>query len=175
MSIEPARAYRGCMAHSIVIRPAQPADVSTILGFVRELAEYEREPDAVLATEQMIHDSLFSTAGGRAACEAVIGEIDSIPRGFALYFMNYSTWLGRWGLYLEDLYVQPASRGYGLGKALLVQLARAAKERGCGRMEWAVLDWNTPAIEFYQSIGAKPMSEWTTYRLDAAGIERLAR
>jgi GNAT superfamily N-acetyltransferase len=163
------------MTRIMTVRPAREDDVGRILGFVRELAEYEREPEAVRATEAMIHESLFGSAGGRAKCEAVIGEIDGVARGFALWFMNYSTWKGRWGLYLEDLYVQPPARGKGLGKALLVHLARIARERGCGRMEWAVLDWNTPAIEFYRSLGAQPMSEWTVYRLDAEGISRLAR
>jgi GNAT superfamily N-acetyltransferase len=162
------------MTQILTIRPAQVADVPRILGFVRELAEYEREPDAVIATEEMIRNSLFGNSLGRPACEALIGEIDGIARGFALYFMNYSTWLGRWGLYLEDLYVQPDFRGHGLGKALLVELARIARTRRCGRMEWAVLDWNRPAIEFYKSIGARPQSEWTTYRLDSEGIARLA-
>lgn len=162
------------MTQLLTIRSAQVADVPRILGFVRELAEYEREPDAVLATEDMLRNSLFADADGPQACEALIGEIDAVPRGFALFFMNYSTWLGRWGLYLEDLYVQPDVRGRGLGKALLIELARIARIRRCGRMEWAVLDWNTPAIDFYKSIGARPQSEWTTYRLDAEGIERLA-
>lgn len=159
---------------SIRIRPAQPSDVPTILGFVQELADYEREPHAVKATPEMIHASLFGPDRARPECEAVIGEIDGVPRGFALWFMNYSTWLGRWGLYLEDLYVQPSARGQGLGKALLVKLAGIAQSRGCGRMEWSVLDWNTPAIEFYKSLGAKPMSEWTVYRLDQEGIRSLA-
>lgn len=162
------------MTQLLTVRPAQHDDVGRILGFVRELAEYEREPQAVVATEEMIRDSLFGEQWGRPKCEALIGEIDGVARGFALWFMNYSTWLGRWGLYLEDLYVQPEARGRGLGKALLVELARIARRRGCGRMEWAVLDWNTPAIEFYKSLGARPMSEWTVYRLDQEGIERLA-
>jgi GNAT superfamily N-acetyltransferase len=162
------------MAQFLTIRPAQPGDVPRILGFIRELAEFEREPDAVRATEQMVHESLFGESHGRPPCEALIGEINGIAHGFALYFMNYSTWLGRWGLYLEDLYVQPQCRGQGLGKTMLIELARIAALRGCGRMEWAVLDWNTPAIEFYKSIGARPMSEWTTYRLDADAIARLA-
>lgn len=159
------------MAHLISVRPAQPSDVGSILSFVRELAEYEREPDAVKATEAMLHASLF---GERPECEAVIGEVGGAAQGFALFFMNYSTWLGRPGLYLEDLYVRPGCRGQGLGRALLVELARLAAARGCGRMEWSVLDWNTPAIEFYKSIGARPQSEWTVYRLDAEGIGRLA-
>ncbi len=162
------------MAQIITIRPAQVDDVGRILGFVRELAEYEREPQAVKATEEMIRASLFGEEEGRQKCEALIGEINGVARGFSLWFMNYSTWLGRWGLYLEDLYVQPDARGQGLGKALLVELARIARQRGCGRMEWAVLDWNTPAIEFYKSLGARPMGEWTVYRLDGEGIERLA-
>lgn len=163
------------MAQLLTIRPAQVGDVGRILCFVQELADYEREPHAVKATEEMIHESLFGSPQSRAKCEALIGEINGIARGFALWFMNYSTWLGRWGLYLEDLYVQPDARGQGLGKALLVELTRIAHHRGCGRMEWAVLDWNTPAIEFYKSLGAKPMGEWTVYRLDAEAIERLAR
>jgi GNAT superfamily N-acetyltransferase len=162
------------MAQILTIRPAQTDDVPRILGFIRELAEYEREPQAVKASEEMLHESLFSESLGRPKCEALIGEIDGIARGYAIWFMNYSTWVGRWGLYLEDVYVQPAYRGQGLGKALLVELARIAQQRRCGRMEWAVLDWNTPAIEFYKSLDAKPMSEWTVYRLEADGIARLA-
>lgn len=144
-----------------------------ILRFVRELAEYEREPQAVVATEAMLHASLFGRAS-HPECEALIGEVDGAAQGFALYFMNYSTWKGRAGVYLEDLYVTPAARGRGLGKALLVALARIAMQRQCVRMEWSVLDWNTPAIEFYAALGARPMSEWTVHRMDEAAIARLA-
>ncbi len=158
-------------------RPATPADVPTILAFIRELAAYEREPHAVKATEEMIHDSLFGKGWGGdrgPTCEALIGELNGSPQGFALFFMSYSTWLGRHGLYLEDLYVTPASRAQGLGKALLIDLARIARARNCGRMEWAVLDWNTPAIDFYKSLGATPLSDWTVFRLTTDDIERLA-
>ncbi len=158
------------------LRVASPADLPTILRFVRELAEYEREPQAVVATEAMLHESLFGQGFGRGpTCEAILGDLDGTPQGFALFFMNYSTWKGRAGLYLEDLYVTPASRGRGLGKALLTALARIARARGCVRMEWSVLDWNTPAIEFYNSIGAEPMSEWTVFRMRDEAIGRLAK
>lgn len=158
------------------LRSAAPSDVPTILRFVRELAEYEREPQAVVANEAMLHESLFGRGFGRGpTCEAILGDIEGTPQGFALYFMNYSTWKGRAGLYLEDLYVTPAARGRGLGKALLTALARIALGRGCVRMEWSVLDWNTPAIDFYRSIGAEPMSEWTVYRMREEAIARLAR
>jgi GNAT superfamily N-acetyltransferase len=158
------------------LRMATPGDVPTILRFVRELADYEREPQAVVATEAMLHESLFGQGFGRGpTCEAILGDLDGTPQGFALFFMNYSTWKGRAGLYLEDLYVTPASRGRGLGKALLTTLARIARARGCVRMEWSVLDWNTPAIEFYTSIGAEPMNEWTVYRMREEAIGRLAK
>src|SRR5688500_16248725 len=144
------------------LHPATPADVPTILRFVRELAEYEREPNAVVATEALIHEALFNDP---PAAHAVIATLDEKPVGFALYFFNFSTWLGRPGLYLEDLYVTPSARGAGVGRTLLTHLAQIAVQKNCGRMEWAVLDWNEPAINFYRSLGAKPMDEWTVYRL----------
>ena len=154
-----------------MIRPATPADVPAVLRFVRELAEYEREPDAVEATEAMLHEALF---GERPAAEAVIAEADGTPIGFALFFHNFSTWKGRSGLYLEDLYVTPAARGSGTGKALLRHLAGVALDRGCARFEWAVLDWNTPAIDFYRAMGATAMDEWTVQRVDGDALVRLA-
>jgi GNAT superfamily N-acetyltransferase len=156
---------------SLAIRAALPGDVPTILRFVRELAAYEREPDAVRATEPMLHQALF---GPRPAAEVVIGEIDGVAEGFALFFQNFSTWTGLPGIYLEDLYVTPAARGAGLGKALLRHVAALALDRGCGRFEWSVLDWNTPAIEFYRAMGAEAMDEWTVQRVSGEALARLA-
>jgi GNAT superfamily N-acetyltransferase len=153
------------------IRPATPADIPLILSLIRELAEYEREPAAAVATPDLIQKHLF---GPSPTAHCVIGNLDNQPQGFALYFFNFSTWLGRPGLYLEDLFVRPHCRGKGLGKALFLHLARLAHERGCGRMEWAVLDWNTPAIDFYKSMGAAPMSEWTVFRLTRDKLATLA-
>ena len=165
----------------ITVRPATPDDVPLILQLIRDLAEYERDPKAAVATRELILKHLFAQAPGsesrgtqKPLAECLIGEIDGTAQGFAVFFHNYSTWLGRPGLYLEDLFVRPAARGSGLGKALLVELARIAAARGCGRMEWAVLDWNTPAIDFYKALGARPMDEWTTYRMDGAAIAALA-
>lgn len=156
---------------TLTIRPAIEPDAATILRFVRELAEYEREPDAVKATEEMLGQALF---GPDPAAEALIAEADGVAVGFALFFHNFSTWTGRRGVYLEDLYVTPDARGSGAGKALLAALAKLAVERGCARFEWAVLDWNEPAIGFYQSLGAKPMDEWTVFRLDGDALAKLA-
>ncbi len=153
------------------IRPATPADVPTILALVRELAAFEREPDAVEATEPMLAQALF---GERPAAEAVIAEGGGVPLGFALFFHNFSTWTGRRGLYLEDLYVTPAARGRGVGKALLRHLAGLAVERGCARFEWSVLDWNADAIAFYRAMGARGMEEWTVQRIEGAALARLA-
>jgi GNAT superfamily N-acetyltransferase len=155
----------------LCIRPASPGDVALLLELIRELAEYEKAPDEAIATPERIDVALF---GNKPTAEAVIAELDGEPAGFALFFHNFSTWLGKPGLYLEDLFVRESMRGRGIGKALLLQLARVARERGCGRMEWAVLDWNRPAIEFYESLGADPQSEWTVYRLDSRALERLA-
>jgi len=153
------------------IRPATPADVPLILRLVRELAEFEREPDAVQATEPMLDAALF---GERPAAEAVIAEIEGEPVGFALFFQNFSTWTGRPGIYLEDLYVTPAARGVGVGTALLRHLAGLALDRGCGRFEWAVLDWNTPAVDFYRAMGAEAMTEWTVQRVSGDALAALA-
>ena len=155
----------------MTVRPATPADVPTILGFVRDLAAYEREPDAVEASEAMLHHALF---GASPAAEAVVAEQDGAPVGFALFFHNFSTWKGRRGLYLEDLYVTPEARGRGVGKALLAHLAGIALDRGCARFEWAVLDWNAPAIGFYRAIGAVGLDEWTVQRLSGDALVRLA-
>ena len=145
-------------------------DVPTILGFIRDLAEYEHELDKVRATEEQLRRDLF---GERPAVFAHIAEADGVAVGFALWFLNYSTWEGRHGIYLEDLYVVPEARGGGHGKALLVELARLAVERGYGRFEWAVLNWNTPSIGFYESLGARPQQEWTVYRLEGEALAAL--
>jgi GNAT superfamily N-acetyltransferase len=156
---------------TITIRPATPVDVGTIMAFVRELADFEREPDAVTATDAMMHEALF---GAHPAAEAVIAELDGAPVGMAVFFHNFSTWTGVRGLYLEDLYVTPAARGSGAGRALLAHLAGIALDRGCQRFEWAVLDWNVRAIEFYQKVGAEPMDEWTTQRVTGDALRTLA-
>ena len=153
------------------IRPARVEDVPVILELIRDLATYELAPDEVTATEEQLVDVLF---GERPAAEVLLAFEGKSPVGFAVFFHNFSTWLGRPGLYLEDLFVKPEKRGKGYGRALLVELAKIAMERGCGRMEWAVLDWNEPAIKFYRALGAKPMDEWTVFRLTRDGIERLA-
>ena len=153
------------------IRPAGVGDVPIILELIRDLATYERAPDEVTATEEQLVDVLF---GERPVAEVLLAFEAESPVGFAVYFYNFSTWLGRAGLYLEDLFVKPEKRGKGYGRALLVELAKIARDRGCGRMEWAVLDWNEPAIKFYRALGAKPMHEWTVFRLTRAEIARLA-
>ncbi len=154
-----------------MIRPATPADVGTILRFVRDLAAFEREPDAVEATEETLTEALF---GAQPAAEAVIAEDATGPLGFALFFHNFSTWTGRRGLYLEDLYVTPDARGQGVGTALLRHLAALALERGCGRFEWSVLDWNADAIAFYRRMGAVGQDEWTVQRVSGEALRRLA-
>jgi GNAT superfamily N-acetyltransferase len=154
-----------------VIRPARPEDAATILRLVRELAAFEREPDAVAATEADLRAALF---GDPPAAEAVIAEEAEEAVGFALFFHNFSTWTGRRGLYLEDLYVTPAARGRGVGRALLAHLAGIALDRGCARFEWAVLDWNAEAIAFYRAMGAVGMDEWTVQRVTGDALVRLA-
>ncbi|MFO0831311.1 MAG: GNAT family N-acetyltransferase [Phycisphaerales bacterium] len=154
----------------IHVRPAAPPDVPLILALVRDLAEYEHSLDQVVATEENLREDLF---GPRPICGAVVGEVDGVGQGFALYFFNYSTWVGRRGLYLEDLFVRPAARGKGLGRALFVRVAQIAVEHGCQRMDWAVLDWNTPAIEFYRGLGAAGLTEWTLFRLKGDQLHRL--
>ena len=153
------------------IRPARVEDMSIILQLIRDLATYERAPDEVTATEDQLVDVLF---GERPVAEVLLAFEEESPVGFAVYFYNFSTWLGQPGLYLEDLFVKPEKRGKGYGRALLVELAKIARDRGCGRMEWAVLNWNEPAINFYRALGAKPMDEWTVFRLTHDEIARLA-
>ena len=155
----------------MIVRSAARGDVAVILGFVRDLAAFEREPDAVEATEHMLAEALF---GPQPAAEAVIAEIDGAPAGFALFFHNFSTWTGRRGLYLEDLYVTPEARGLGVGGALLRHLGGIAVERGCVWLEWSVLDWNEDAIRFYRSLGAVAMDEWTVQRVTGDALRRLA-
>lgn len=159
------------MAPNLRIEKAGPDDVPLILSFIRELAEYERLSHEVVATEERLKEFLF---GPRPSAEAVIAYYNDGPEGFALYFHNFSTFLARPGIYLEDLFVRPQARGKGIGRALLVHLARLAVERGCGRLEWAVLDWNEPAINFYGSLGAVPMEEWKVFRLTGESLEKLA-
>ena len=153
------------------IRPATPADMPLIAQLIRDLAEYEKLAHEVRFNEPTLATHLF---GPRPMAEVVIGEIDGAPQGFALFFHNFSTFEGRPGIYLEDLYVRPAARGSGLGKALLLHLAHLAEQRGCARLEWSVLDWNAPSIGFYQSLGARPMDDWTVMRVDGATLAQLA-
>ena len=156
---------------SIDLRSATPTDIPHILAFIRELGEYEKLAHEVVANEATLAAQLF---GARPAAEVIIAEVDGHPAGFALFFHNFSTFLGQRGLYLEDLFVRPRFRGLGLGKRLMVRLARLAVERGCGRFEWSVLDWNTPAIDFYRSLGAVGLEEWTVQRVTGQALVALA-
>ena len=159
------------MNERLHIRPTTTDDVPLILDFIRALAEYEKLPHEVVADEATLRDELF---GARPVAECVIAEYDNAPVGFALFFHNFSTFVGKRGLYLEDLFVKPEMRSQGIGKALLVYLAQLARSRNCGRFEWAVLDWNEPSINFYKSLGAKPMNEWTVYRLTGETLDALS-
>jgi GNAT superfamily N-acetyltransferase len=152
------------------IREAAEEDVPLILSLIRELAEYERLSDEVVATEDGLRGSLF---GERRYAEVLIAEHDGAPAGFALFFHNFSTFLGKPGIYLEDLYVRPEFRGSGIGRQLLVKLAHLASERGCGRLEWSVLDWNEPSIGFYMQLGAVAMDDWTIYRVSGHALRKL--
>jgi GNAT superfamily N-acetyltransferase len=156
---------------NLSIEKASERDVPVILSFIKELAEYERLSHEVVATEEMLRASLF---GERVMAEVLIAQTGAEAVGFALFFHNFSTFLGRPGIYLEDLYVQPRARGKGIGRALLARLACLAVERGCGRLEWAVLDWNEPAIRFYRNLGAVAMDEWTVFRATGEALKRLA-
>ena len=158
-------------APNLNIRPATADDVPIILALIRELADYEKMSNEVVASEESRKASLF---GDRRVAEVLIGELDGAAVTFAVFFHNFSTFLGRHGLYLEDLYVKPEHRGKGFGRAMLSRLAQIAVERHCGRLEWAVLDWNEPAIGFYRKLGAVPMDEWTVYRLTGPALDRLA-
>lgn len=153
------------------LRAATPADTALILELVRELAEYERLSHEVVADVATLRQSLF---GARPAAEVIIAQLDGEPAGFALFFTSFSTFLGRPGIYLEDLFVRPAYRRRGIGEALLARLAALATERGCGRLEWAVLDWNEPAIGFYTRLGARPMDEWTVFRVTGPALSQLS-
>jgi len=156
---------------NFTIRPATIVDVPIILQLIRDLATYERAPNEVRATETQLTDVLF---GEKPVAEVLLAFEDEMPIGFAVFFHNFSTWLGKPGLYLEDLFVKPEVRGKGYGRALLIHLAKIARDRSCGRMEWAVLDWNEPAIQFYKKIGAQPLDEWQIFRLTRDGIAKLA-
>ncbi len=156
--------------NKLTFRMAEEQDCGLVLYFIRELATYERMPDEVVATEEMLREWLFK----KRSAEVIFACEDGKEVGFALFFHNFSTFVGRAGLYLEDLYVLPEYRGKGYGKALLKRLAAIAVERGCGRMEWVCLDWNQPSIDFYRSLGARPMDDWTIYRLAGETLERLA-
>jgi GNAT superfamily N-acetyltransferase len=159
------------MGSTITIRRAEAHEVPQILRFIRDLAEYERLTHECVATERRLRETLF---GPRPSAEVVFACLDGEPVGFALFFHNYSTFLAQPGLFLEDLFVRPEARGHGIGKLLLQWLARAAIDRGCGRLEWNVLDWNEPAIGFYKKLGARPMEEWTTFRATGAELQTLA-
>jgi GNAT superfamily N-acetyltransferase len=157
-------------ASTLRIVAAVPADIPTIRSLIRELAAFERLLDQAQATEEQLHEGLF---GSRPSCEVVIAKLGDEPVGFALFFHNFSTFVGKPGLYLEDLYVRQQYRGQGYGEALLRHLAGLAVERGCGRFEWSVLDWNQRAIDFYKSLGAQPMSEWTIFRVTGDALTNL--
>lgn len=157
--------------NKISTRPATEADVPVILDFIRSLADYEKLSDEVVATEEGLRETLF---GGSRSAEVLIGCVDGVPAGFAVFFHNYSTFLARPGMYLEDLFVRPDHRGRGLGRALITAVARLAVERGCGRYEWTVLDWNTPAIEFYRGLGARMMGDWRIMRVTGDALRAMA-
>jgi GNAT superfamily N-acetyltransferase len=163
--------HQSTSEHEIMIRRAQSSDVPVILALIKELAEYERLSHEVTATEMQLNEHLF---GDSPKAEVLIAERSSRPIGFALFFQNFSTFLAKPGIYLEDLYVKPEQRGKGVGKALLKYLARIAVERGCGRLEWAVLNWNEPAIKFYKLLHAQPMNDWTIHRVTGSALENLA-
>jgi GNAT superfamily N-acetyltransferase len=158
-------------ADALSILPATERDVPLILSFIRKLAEYEKLSHQVVATEERLREYLF---GARPVAEVVLAYLAGEPVGFALFFHNFSTFLAQPGIYLEDLFVDPPHRSKGVGKALLIHLAKIAAERGCGRFEWSVLDWNQPAIEFYKSLGAVPLDEWTSFRVTGYALERLS-
>ena len=158
------------MTQKFQIRFAVPGDEATILNFICSLADYEHLRHEVVATEALLREWLFE----KHAAEVLIAELDGVPIGYALFFYNFSTFLGRAGIYLEDLFILPAHRGQGFGKAMLRRLAQLALERGCGRLEWACLDWNQPSIDFYLSLNARPMEDWTTYRLTGDTLRAMA-
>jgi ribosomal protein S18 acetylase RimI-like enzyme len=169
--------YAAASRPSVTVRPGRPSDVEAVVGMVRELAEYERAADQVRLTPEQLHRAVFTGAApdGSPAAYLLVAEEGEVTVGFALWFLNFSTWEGVHGIYLEDLYVSPAHRGSGAGRALLTALARIACERGYARVEWSVLDWNAAAIGFYHSLGAVPMDGWTTYRLAGSALLSLGR
>jgi GNAT superfamily N-acetyltransferase len=160
------------MDERITISPAQESHIPLILYFIRQLAEYERLASKVVATEALLRESLF---GKQPKAEVLIAYFEKEPAGFAVFFHNFSTFAGRAGIYLEDLFVEPKFRRNGIGKALLGHLAKLTKERDCARLEWAVLDWNTPAIRFYKKLGAEAMDDWTVYRVSGRELDNLAK
>jgi GNAT superfamily N-acetyltransferase len=155
----------------LIIRNGTEKDVSIILDLIKALADYEKAPNEVIADEKILLQNLF---GEKPYAETLIAEYNGEPAGFALFFHNFSTWTGKPGIYLEDLFVKPHLRGKGIGKRLLVQIAKIAVERDCGRFEWSVLDWNEPSIQFYKNLGAKPMDEWTTFRMTEKQLKALS-
>lgn len=159
------------MPNPLIIRPARPGDESIVRQLIEELADYEKLRHEAVATDEQLRQALFSN---RPDAEVILAEWEGICCGFALFFHNFSTFLGRRGLYLEDLFVQPEYRGKGIGKALLQRLAAIASDRDCGRLEWQVLNWNTPAIGFYHGLGAIPLEDWTTFRLTGDALEKMA-
>ena len=159
------------MDPALTIRSAVAADVPLVLQFIRDLAEYEKLLDTVEATEERVREGLF---GAKPVAECLLAFVDDAPTGFALFFTNYSTFLAKPGIFLEDLFVQPAFRRRGIGRALLLHLAKLANARGCGRMDWTVLDWNIPALDFYETLGATVMPQWRVCRLTGAALARLA-
>jgi GNAT superfamily N-acetyltransferase len=158
------------LTSQVQIRPAGPEDVGTVMSLIRQLAEYERAPGHVHGTEELLSDGLF---GPHANAEAVLAEVEDAPVGFALFFHTFSTWEARRGLWLEDLFVLPEHRRAGIGRMLLAHLARIALERGYARFEWTALDWNTPALDFYATLGARVMVQWRTLRLEGEALKRL--
>ncbi|WP_238883648.1 GNAT family N-acetyltransferase [Clostridium sp. YIM B02551] len=158
------------MNYNFNIRFAKEEDIPSILGFIKELATYENLLDQVVATEEILKEWLFN----KKSAEVLIGEFNGEPVGYALFFHSFSTFLGRAGIYLEDLYISPNQRGKGFGKKLLIYLANLTLERGCGRLEWSCLDWNEPSIKFYKSLGANPLEDWTMYRVDGDALKKLA-
>jgi GNAT superfamily N-acetyltransferase len=159
------------MSSSFKIKPASIEDTSTILSLIKELAEYEKLSHEVVATEQILNETLF---GDKPGAEVILGYLDNTPVSFAIFFHNFSSFLGRSGIYLEDLFVKPESRGKNIGQKMLAYIAKIAKDRNAGRLEWSVLDWNEPAIGFYQRMGAKAMDEWTVYRVKGQALDDLA-
>lgn len=162
----------GDLMNGGVIRPARPGEAGVVLAFIRALADYEKLEHEVTATEAMIDAALFGDGAPRAFCDLI--EVEGRPVGFALWFYNFSTFEGKHGIWLEDLFVLPEARGHGHGKALLAHLARRCVAEGLGRLQWWVLDWNTPSIDFYRGLGARPMDEWTVMRVDGDALVRLA-